>query len=94
MLEESRWRGGGDRIGCGQRLRRDEGEAHRERGMVGELFLARLVQVPAGSDQVTEGAGAEGVVVSVAVTGPADPAVLAVMWLKVPERVGEPVCFG
>jgi hypothetical protein len=38
--------------------------------MIGQLFLAGLVQVPARGDQAGEGMRAEGVVVSVAVAGP------------------------
>ena len=74
VLSEQGLRGGrGERIGCAQRRRRGEAEARREGGMIRELVLAGLVEIAACGDQVAEGTGAEGVVVPVAVAGPADP---------------------
>src|SRR6266567_6515936 len=94
MSEECLRGGRGDWVGCGQGRRWGQVEAHRESGMIGELFVPGLMQVAARSDPVAQGAGAEDVVVSIAVASPADPAVLGVVWVQVAERVDQAMCVG
>jgi hypothetical protein len=61
---------------------------HREGEVIRQAIEAGLVKVVAGGDAAGERPAAEGVVVPVAVAGPADPAVVGLVGVQVAEHVG------
>ncbi len=87
--EQGRWGAGGGRRGRYQRFAWFDGQAHRQRGVVTESVDARLVEVVAGHKLGGEVGGTIDVVVAVAVTSAADPAVLDFLGVQGSEGIDE-----